>query len=73
MPCCTWRLHLPPQDLGNTDEFETDLLAQRLAKSEIIDYDWPSMKPKSMAGPGKSVRKGGYQKTGSDEDSDFDD
>lgn len=33
------------------------------------------MRPRALAGPGKAVRKGGmgYQKTGSDEDSDFGD
>ncbi len=57
--------------MGNTDDFDTELLEQRLAKSEIIDYDWPAVKPKALAGPGKAVRKG-FDKTGSDEDSDFD-
>jgi hypothetical protein len=66
-------LHAPgSQELGNTDDFETELLEQRLAKSELIDYDWPAMKPKALAGPGKAVRKGGAPRTESDEDSDFD-
>jgi len=62
-----------PQELGNDDEFDTSLLEQRLAKSDIIDYEWPAQRPKSMAAP-SGIRKGGagFQKTGSDEDSDLD-
>ena len=61
------------QELGNTDEFDTSVLEQRLAKSEIIDYDWPAQRPQFMEAP-KAVRKGGagFQKTESDEDSDLD-
>mmetsp|Transcript_31194 Transcript_31194/g.79528 ORF Transcript_31194/g.79528 Transcript_31194/m.79528 type:complete len:212 (-) Transcript_31194:958-1593(-) len=58
-------------ELGNTDDFDTELLEQRLAKSEMIDYDWPAARPKALAGPGKALRKGG-KTTASDEDSDFD-
>lgn len=59
------------QDLGNTDEFDTVLLEQRLAKADIIDYEWAAQKPQT--GEGSGVRKGGkYVTTGSDEDSDFD-
>lgn len=67
-----WSCTLRAQELGNTDDFDTELLEQRLAKSEIIEYDWPAVKPKALAGPSKNLRKGGYQATGSDEDSDFD-
>lgn len=58
------------QDLGNSDEFETELLAERLAKSEMIDYDFPRLRPQQATQA--KVRKGGFQKTESDEDSDFD-
>lgn len=69
---CVCSMH--SQELGNTDDFDTDLLEQRLAKAEIIDYDWPAVKPKALAGTSKAIRRGaGYSKTGSDEDSDFDD
>ncbi|GFH16384.1 thioredoxin domain-containing protein [Haematococcus lacustris] len=60
------------QDFGNTDDFETDVLEQRLAKSEMLDYEWPAQRPKALAGPAKALRKGGVDRTGSDEDSDFD-
>lgn len=38
------------QELGNQDDFETELLEQRLASSEIIDQDARPVKPASMAG-----------------------
>ncbi|KAG2496146.1 hypothetical protein HYH03_005748 [Edaphochlamys debaryana] len=58
--------------LGGKDDFDTSVLAERLAKSEMIDYDWG---PKAAAAAPKGIRKGGkpsYKKTESDEDSDFD-
>mmetsp|Transcript_2404 Transcript_2404/g.4034 ORF Transcript_2404/g.4034 Transcript_2404/m.4034 type:complete len:211 (+) Transcript_2404:130-762(+) len=58
------------RELGNQDDFETELLEQRLARSEIIDHDTQMMKPKAMAGPSRALRKGG-QRTASDEDSDL--
>ncbi|KAL6747959.1 hypothetical protein V8C86DRAFT_3115934 [Haematococcus lacustris] len=59
-------------DFGNTDDFETDVLEQRLAKSEMLDYKWPAQRPKALAGPAKVLWEGGVDRTGSDEDSDFD-
>lgn len=60
------------QDMGNVDDFDTSLLEQRLAKGEIIDYEWPAQRPKSMAAPSAIRKGGGFQKTASDEDSDLD-
>lgn len=57
------------QEFGNKDDFETEVLEQRLAKGEVIDYTWPVAQAKQMVQ--KSVRKG-FSKTESDEDSDFD-
>ncbi|KAG2444876.1 hypothetical protein HXX76_001614 [Chlamydomonas incerta] len=61
--------------LGGKDDFETSVLAERLAKSDMIDYDWSAGGKAAAAAP-KGIRKGGsksYKKTESDEDSDFDD
>ncbi|KXZ55255.1 hypothetical protein GPECTOR_3g394 [Gonium pectorale] len=60
--------------LGGKDDFDTSVLAERLAKSEMIDYDWSAGGKAAAAAP-KGIRKGGggaYKKTESDEDSDFD-
>lgn len=59
-------------DVGGTDDFETDLLAERLAKGEMIDYSAPTWHGQHLrAEQQKKVRKGGVDRTGSDEDSDF--
>jgi len=60
-------------ELGNTDDFDISVLEQRLAKSDIIDYEWPAQRPKAYEPP-KAIRKGGagFQRTESDEDSDLD-
>ena len=62
-------------DLGGSDGFTTEQLAERLARADAIRYD-----PVGAARPGQqqqqsSIRKGGQfsHKTASDEDSDFDD
>lgn len=47
------------------------MLEQRLAKSEMIEYDWNAGKQAAGAGGSKSVRSGQYMKSQSDEDSDF--
>jgi len=57
--------------VGGKDDFETEVLEDRLAKSEIIDMDYARHRPQQTQAS-KSVRKGGFQKTESDEDSDFD-
>ncbi|GLC37943.1 hypothetical protein PLESTF_000607900 [Pleodorina starrii] len=60
--------------LGGKDDFDTSVLAERLAKSEMIDYDWSAGNKAAAAAP-KGIRKGGggsYKRTESDEDSDFD-
>ncbi|PNH07845.1 Thioredoxin domain-containing protein 9 [Tetrabaena socialis] len=64
--------------LGGKDDFETSVLAERLAKSDMIEYDW-SHGGKAAAAAPKGIRKGGggkkaagYKRTESDEDSDFD-
>ena len=52
------------------------VLAELLGKREMIDHDFARLQPAAMGGKGKAqkvIRKGGYQKTESDEDSDFDD
>jgi hypothetical protein len=63
------------EDLGGTDGFTTEQLAERLARADAIRHD-----PVTMPRPGQqqqqsSIRKGGQfsYKTESDEDSDFDD
>ncbi|GAX80755.1 hypothetical protein CEUSTIGMA_g8190.t1 [Chlamydomonas eustigma] len=61
--------------VGGKDDFESDVLATHLSNQGIIDLEYPARRPPAGAGaPGqtKNVRKGGFQKTGSDEDSDFD-
>ncbi len=60
--------------LGGKDDFDTSVLAERLAKSEMIDYDW-SHGGKAAAAAPSAIRKGGaagFKRTDSDEDSDFD-
>lgn len=48
------------------------VLEERLAKSEMIDYDWGhNSRAAAAATEGKSIRSGIYTTTGSDEDSDF--
>ena len=59
-------------ELGGSDDFATDVLAQRLSKAEIIDYDWGQGRAAAAGAEPRSVRSGIYTKTGSDEDSDFD-
>ena len=58
--------------LGGTDDFETDALAERLSKGEMIDYNAPTWVGLTKKADPKKIRKGGFQKTDSDEDSDFD-
>lgn len=59
-------------EFGGKDDFETDVLAERLGRREMLDYDYPKpVVPNQQAG-GSKIRKGGFQKTESDEDSDFD-
>jgi hypothetical protein len=57
-------------DFGGNDEFDTDVVAQRLGQFEMIEYEMARPAP----GPTdpKKVRKG-LHTTASDEDSDFDD
>ena len=59
------------EPLGGKDDFDTEVLAERLGKSEIIDHDFARLQPNAPAQK-KAIRKGGYQKTETDEDSDFD-
>lgn len=58
-------------DLGGVDDFQTDLLAQRLAKADVIDYDWGRGAVSAPAEQAKGIRKS-VHRTESDEDSDFD-
>ena len=64
--------HIQPRVLGGTDDFETDALAERLSKGEMIDYNAPTWVGLTKKADPKTIRKGGFQKTDSDEDSDFD-
>ncbi len=63
-------------ELGGKDDFKTELLAQRLAAAGIIHADEDYAKPAAQA-PSRSIRSATdsqrYQRTESDEDSDFDD
>ena len=56
--------------MGGKDDFETSMLATHLANMEIIDADRPVAARPNPEQQSK-VRKGGFQATGSDEDSDF--
>ena len=55
--------------VGGKDDFETSMLACHLSNGGMIDPD--SAPPPPASDQQKKVRKGGFQKTGSDEDSDF--
>ncbi len=63
--------------MGGKDDFETSVLEERLAKSDMLDYDWAAGGKAAAAAP-KGIRKGGaggggaFKRTESDEDSDFD-
>lgn len=59
------------EQLGGKDDFPTELLEERLAKAEMIDYDWGHGSKAAAAAASKSVRSGQYMKSQSDEDSDF--
>jgi hypothetical protein len=58
--------------VGGRDDFETEVLATHLSNRGIIDLEYPARRPPATSGQTRNVRKGGFQKTGSDEDSDFD-
>ena len=57
--------------VGGKDDFETSTLANHLANGGMLDIDYPAARPAGQEGSQKNIRKGGFQKTGSDEDSDF--
>jgi hypothetical protein len=60
-------------ELGGKEDFTTDMLAMRLGAKGLINYEEPSQFAKQrQQQQGKSVRKGLYMRSGSDEDSDFD-
>lgn len=56
-------------DMGGKDDFETDVLAERLARADVLFFDGPA---RPVASVSKSVRSGIHNRTASDEDSDFD-
>ena len=56
-------------EFGGKDDFPTAALAQRLCSAGLI-YEDPTAAAKPP--PSKTLRTGGYQRTASDEDSDFD-
>lgn len=56
--------------IGGKDDFSTEMLEERLAKSEMIEYDW-AYQAKAQAAAPSSIRSGMYTKSHSDEDSDF--
>ena len=58
---------------GGTDDFPTSVVAQHLEAYGLIFPDETRPPPSAAATKQATVRKGGYQKTESDEDSDFDD
>ncbi|KXZ50945.1 hypothetical protein GPECTOR_14g191 [Gonium pectorale] len=62
------------EGLGGRDDFPTAVLEERLLGLDIIELPERDRDEEDRTdGPGKSVRKSlHYQKTGSDEDSDFD-
>eukprot|EP00210_Caulerpa_lentillifera_P000740 g717.t1 len=61
-------------ELGGTDDFETHVLEDRLARSEVIFADETHMPSAKQETKSSTISKGlAFQKTASDEDSDFDD
>ena len=56
--------------VGGKDDFETSILATHLANGGMIDADYP-VAARPNPDQQRNVRKGGFQATGSDEDSDF--
>ena len=58
--------------VGGKDDFETSALANHLANGGMLDSDYPVARaPAGQEQQQRNIRKGGFQKTGSDEDSDF--
>jgi len=57
--------------VGGKDDFETSALANHLANGGMLDIDYPAAKAPTGQEQRRNMRKGGFQKTGSDEDSDF--
>lgn len=58
-------------DLGGKDDFTTDMLAERLARVDVLIFDAPVRT--DVAAEKRSIRSGSQHRTASDEDSDFDD
>mmetsp|Transcript_12032 Transcript_12032/g.33838 ORF Transcript_12032/g.33838 Transcript_12032/m.33838 type:complete len:219 (+) Transcript_12032:234-890(+) len=58
---------------GGTDDFPTSLVAQHLEAYGLLYPDETRPPPSAAATKQASIRKGGPQRTESDEDSDFDD
>lgn len=56
-------------ELGGKDDFPTSVLAQRLSAANAIFEDATAA---AKPAPSKNLRTGGFQRTASDEDSDFD-
>ena len=64
------------EPMGGKDDFPTEVLEDLLLGMGVVEFAGPDKDEldDQMDGPGKNVRKGfaAYQRTGSDEDSDFD-
>lgn len=59
-------------ELGGKDDFPTEALAERLARVEMINDDGAARQRAAQQAPQTSIRAGFNNRTGSDEDSDFD-
>ena len=60
-------------DFGGTDDFPTEVVAAHLEAHGVIHPDENRAPPSASAAHRPSIRKGGPERTQSDEDSDFDD
>jgi len=64
-------------ELGNRDDFKTDMLEWRLAQSDVIEYEGDKHNPPDQAGPKAKhrtniIRKGNLRRGDDDTDSDED-
>ena len=56
-------------DMGGKDDFPTSVLAARLCAAGLLFEDAAAA---AKPAPSRGLRQGGFQRTASDEDSDFD-
>jgi len=59
-------------DLGNTDEFSTEMLEWRIAKADVIDYSGDLLVPPSQSSKSKINIKKKTVRQGNDDDDDDD-